>query len=111
MVRLVQRYQPKISAITKKLEAVYTKEQQDLIQRSRQMAIRAGVNPKNIGKRVQETIDTIELTGEQQSTLAGAKKEQAALKKEIRRSAASFLTQAQANQLFGGPNQKRKKKD
>ena len=110
LLRLTQQHQTKISAIQKKSEGVYTKEQQELIANSRRMAIRAGVNPQNIDKRVQEAISTIRLSDEQKTAMAAVKAEKAALMKEIRTAAGGFLSPLQIRQLFGASGGSKKKK-
>ena len=97
---LAGAYSPRINAVRQKEIAVYTKEQRDLIERARAMAVRAGVNPKNIPKRVQEAVSSLEFSAEQKETLAKIKAEKSAIKSSMKQDASKFLTPAQLKTLF-----------
>lgn len=111
LVRLVQAMAPEFTKIQKKYAEIFTKEQLEAIAKSRAMAIRAGTPPKNVPKRVQDTIDTFDLSKEQKEQLKEVRAEAAELWGKGRQAASSFLTGGQIDTLFPPvPGAKKRKK-
>lgn len=110
LTRLSQQMVPQLNTAQQKIMGCYTKEQQEVLRRAREQAVRAKVNPKNIDKRVKEAEDTFELTAEQKEQLKAARAELAELKAKFASTAAEFLSAAQVKLLFGDAGGKKKKK-
>jgi hypothetical protein len=80
---------------------VYTTEQRDVLERAYTQAVRAGVNPDNIPKRVEEARKTLQFTPVQTEEFSKLKQQQELLKSQYRAAAGKFLNQQQMAKLFG----------
>ncbi|MCA9249226.1 MAG: hypothetical protein KDA42_19020 [Planctomycetales bacterium] len=106
LVELVQKFAPQIGKVQADLDSAYTKEQSELIQRSREMAIRAGVPRERVPLHIARTVETLELTDEQKQQLAQAKAAKAAVERDFRAEAGEFLSKEQLQKLLGQANGK-----
>jgi len=109
LVQVLGRHRTKLAAAMKAMADVYTAEQRARLLRARHMAIRAGVAPQNIEKRVAQAREAITFTEEQKKQMTAAKKQLQAVKSEVRQASASFLNPTQLNQLFGKGGGKKQK--
>ena len=107
LTQLVQSFAPKMFQAEKAIVNVYTKEQQEVLRRARELAVRAQVKPANIDKRVKEAEDTLTLTDDQKKQLAEARKAKQTLSSEFQQAAIPFLEADQVNTLFLGGKKKK----
>jgi hypothetical protein len=102
MMKLVQQYSGEAANVRKLFDDVYSDEQKEMISRAQEMAVRAGVKPENVAKRVAEAKATIQLNEAQKRQKKEAEQALAALKKKMKADALKFITPQQAQALFSG---------
>lgn len=89
---LKTQYTDKLREAAKKVNDVYTAEQQAAVQAARKAAVAEGKK----GKQLKAAVDAaVQLSAEQQEKLTGAQKELGALQKEVRQKIIGLLTDEQ----------------